>query len=605
MGAALFGHLMRANNADFVKAPTPKSSPTKNVQGHFRQGSDNERSQQRRPSHLRSNGDMYETREADIYGADGNTLKAQRESSTSSGGATTDIFYSLSPADKVKFIDMHGVKAPAHASPSGTAATSRKQRPIATSSFTEETRLDRFEAKSKREADEVFKQRVRVEREERQDEAVHKSQMRRREEFSSIIKELSSLSVLMRDINGTSAREASLDRARITHDIYHRTSTLFSMLSSSHFAAASSKQLVNLVRACTMLRSPSAGPSLLQAVQILQRIASSLSLSEVSDIVVSLAQSDDDVKGFGPHLDWFVEYLVGSSMSPTSTMILSSGWQLLQPRTTGAMPREESTRKGDNRSQRSAPAATSLTANQVNTLLSLMVKSEQRFVAGHCQAFVQKVILSHTAEMESTAEKYAAFKAASSSSNTTDHSGLQRELKEIQVRNADKLRLRLAVVRPIHRSGSDSRPKGRNEVKGSHKEHTHDFVLERVNHRHMVQICAAISHYHVDSPEALDFIIASAPLCLEAATLGDELSATDLSHVLLAFAILGFRDASFYIQIGEVVGRKADDLSDDDSARVLTALSLARVPHDSLRGAIESASRMRSMRRGSIFMKSQ
>ena len=74
-----------------------------------------------KPNHLyasqnRGPDTMFERQEEDTYWAR-NSLRAQQEASNN-----TELFYSLKPADKARYIDMYGVKAPSSTSSSSSSS---------------------------------------------------------------------------------------------------------------------------------------------------------------------------------------------------------------------------------------------------------------------------------------------------------------------------------------------------------------------------------------------------------------------------------------------------------------------------------------------------
>lgn len=121
--------------------------------------------------------------------------------------------------------------------------------------------------------------------------------------------------------------------------------------------------------------------------------------------------------------------------------------------------------------------------------------------------------------------------------------------------------------------------------------------LMSLEYGHIVVLCRAIAEHHVPNEAALRFLAAAAPIIRELVLC---FSARQLSELVAAYAQVGYRDATWFMMVAQRIGELGDKLREDDVAKVLRALDVVGVPHDTLRCSLESSLRMRQLRRKSL-----
>jgi hypothetical protein len=114
-------------------------------------------------------------------------------------------------------------------------------------------------------------------------------------------------------------------------------------------------------------------------------------------------------------------------------------------------------------------------------------------------------------------------------------------------------------------------------------------------------LCTAVVYFGIPIGVASRFLQPAAALAVASCR---EMTSRQLSHVLLAYATVGYRNTEFFVTIGQCVGDLGETAHEDDIARVLRALALVGIEHEMLRNSLESSLRMRSLHRKPLFGKS-
>lgn len=357
------------------------------------------------------------------------------------------------------------------------------------------------------------------------------------------------------------------DPQRRQHVIQQSFQQLIGRLTPEHFAAGDAKTLLILLKVCSRSSSGIHTNFVMHScAQILQLSASSLSHSDLVDVVIALASSqgvEDQATAGQLYLDWFLEYFIGA--------------ERMGPKVLGAdeiangndANKKASKVRGSDESDLSttstrgeAPLFSLVPHYKLKWLVQLMLDREDAFVYGHCQAFLLKLLVALVSPMEPCADRYRS---------------LSKEVKKDDIGNAQQELMKNLKAAQLRNS----------------------LILERskVTAGYLSLICAAIIAYKVETVEALDFLIAAAPICLENAPV---LRGGEISNILLAFVKVGYRDGEFLSILGEEAARRSEFLSDDDAGKVLTALELSGIEHDSLRAVFESSRRMRGLGRTNL-----
>jgi hypothetical protein len=114
-------------------------------------------------------------------------------------------------------------------------------------------------------------------------------------------------------------------------------------------------------------------------------------------------------------------------------------------------------------------------------------------------------------------------------------------------------------------------------------------------------LCTAVVFFSIPIQVASRFL---QPISALALVTCKEMTGAQLSHVLLAYASVGYRNMEFFVKIGQCIGDLGETVHEDDVARALRALALVGIEHELLRNSLESSLRMRSLRRKPLFGRS-
>jgi hypothetical protein len=130
--------------------------------------------------------------------------------------------------------------------------------------------------------------------------------------------------------------------------------------------------------------------------------------------------------------------------------------------------------------------------------------------------------------------------------------------------------------------------------------HGHEYLRQLIatlpDHKHELQpwhvavVCQAICHYRYADREAVNFFIDAVDVCL--ANLSG-FSGRDAAFILDAFASVGYIHTRLFLELGQLAGEKAEELADQDAARLINAFKKTEIDFSALQSSLETAMRMR------------
>ena len=105
-------------------------------------------------------------------------------------------------------------------------------------------------------------------------------------------------------------------------------------------------------------------------------------------------------------------------------------------------------------------------------------------------------------------------------------------------------------------------------------------------------ISSSIVEFKVITGDAAKFFIKTEKICMN----GIELfNGEELSHLILAYATVGFPSEKLFIKLGNRAGLLGDNLNVNDVIRVMKALDMVKLDTANIKASLESSMRLRSM----------
>ena len=109
---------------------------------------------------------------------------------------------------------------------------------------------------------------------------------------------------------------------------------------------------------------------------------------------------------------------------------------------------------------------------------------------------------------------------------------------------------------------------------------------------HVAQVCQAVCRYRYASQASYDFFIDSVDVCLKHKS---AFSPRDACFILDAFATVGYTPTRLFLELGQLAGDHAEELSEADTTRVIRAFKRTEIDASGLISSLRASLRLRSL----------